>query len=284
MEKGEFRGNCQICGAVQVVNAKGEMAKHGYTVDGVFHGVCSGADQLPLQVNRNLLDYSVERQINRACAYGQHASKLIAGEVTPVMVRKLTQWGSPVSEYKVVGNRKQYVPVHVSWEDAGERERVKGLKEDIQNAQRAEEQCRRTAQWLLELADMVHGKPLIDRAQEELELVRERSAKKAPIEGAYRTKKAQKDALEVLSRQYSAIRRVILDRYLAEKDEHLSHQERFASPGGQMYDQLPFDLHNWRAKHSTLVTNAYPDMADLAREIEGLTVAREVIKSRPVIK
>lgn len=284
MKKGEFRGNCQFCGAIQVVNAKGEMAKHGYTVDGVFHGVCSGADHQPLQVNRSLLNDHVEILIDRAHAYGQHAAKLESGELTPLMVRKLTQWGSPVNEYKMVGGKKRYVPVHVRWEDAGEQERVQGLKEDIESAKRAESQSRRSVQWLLELAEMVHGKPLIDRAQEELDAIRVRTEKKAPIEGAYRTKKAQKDALEVLSLQYSAIRRVILDRYLAEKDEHLSHQERFASPGGQMYDQLPLDLHNWRAKHSTLVTNAYPDMADLAREIEGLTVAREVIKSRPVIK
>jgi hypothetical protein len=184
MKKGEFRGNCQFCGAIQVVNAKGEMAKHGYTVDGVFHGVCSGADHQPLQVNRSLLNDHVEILIDRAHAYGQHAAKLESGELTPLMVRKLTQWGSPVNEYKMVGGKKRYVPVHVRWEDAGEQERVQGLKEDIESAKRAESQSRRSVQWLLELAEMVHGKPLIDRAQEELDAIRVRTEKKAPIEGA----------------------------------------------------------------------------------------------------
>jgi hypothetical protein len=49
------RGTCQACGAVQAVMVKGLLAKHGYTVEwGFFNGVCTGADRLPLEVNKDL--------------------------------------------------------------------------------------------------------------------------------------------------------------------------------------------------------------------------------------
>ncbi len=55
-------GECQICGRVQAVRPGSNlMAKHGYTVDwGCFRGTCWGADHLPLQLSKDLLDKAIQ--------------------------------------------------------------------------------------------------------------------------------------------------------------------------------------------------------------------------------
>lgn len=55
-------GECQICGRVQAVRPGSNlMAKHGYTVDwGCFSGTCWGADHLPLQLSKDLLDKAIQ--------------------------------------------------------------------------------------------------------------------------------------------------------------------------------------------------------------------------------
>ena len=63
MTKHTHTGTCQLCGRNHAVNnATGLLAKHGYTVDwGFFHGVCEGANHLPLQKDRSLLDSTVDQ-------------------------------------------------------------------------------------------------------------------------------------------------------------------------------------------------------------------------------
>jgi len=59
MAKHTHRGTCQICGALQAVNAKtGLLAAHGYTVPAHWHqrtASCFGARKLPFQVSRDVI-------------------------------------------------------------------------------------------------------------------------------------------------------------------------------------------------------------------------------------
>lgn len=59
-------GECQICGRTQAVRnsplPEGRlMAKHGYTVEwNCFNGTCWGADYLPLQLSKDLLEKAIQ--------------------------------------------------------------------------------------------------------------------------------------------------------------------------------------------------------------------------------
>ena len=57
------KGHCQVCGAMHAVdNSHNGLAKHGYDVSwGFFNGVCSGADNLPIQLDRTLADKTIAR-------------------------------------------------------------------------------------------------------------------------------------------------------------------------------------------------------------------------------
>jgi len=56
------KGVCQVCGLVHAVDNKSNLlAKHGYTVSwGFFNGICDGADNLPLQLSRSLVDSTID--------------------------------------------------------------------------------------------------------------------------------------------------------------------------------------------------------------------------------
>src|SRR5271166_12856 len=73
---------------------------------------------------------------------------------------------------------------------------------------------------------------------EPLQLSREEcdSIVRQPIEGAYRTMVAKKDALDKLNREYSKLRGPIMDNV-----------------NGDAYYSIPFDLHAWRERHSETV-------------------------------
>jgi hypothetical protein len=55
------KGHCQVCGHMHAVdNSHNGLAKHGYDVSwGFFNGVCSGADNLPIQLDRTLADKTI---------------------------------------------------------------------------------------------------------------------------------------------------------------------------------------------------------------------------------
>jgi len=62
------KGHCQVCGHMHAVdNSHNGLAKHGYDVSwGFFNGVCGGADNLPIQLDRTLADrtiISLDKQI-----------------------------------------------------------------------------------------------------------------------------------------------------------------------------------------------------------------------------
>ena len=56
------KGHCQVCGAMHAVdNSHNGLAKHGYDVSwGFFNGVCSGADNLPIQLDKTLADRTIK--------------------------------------------------------------------------------------------------------------------------------------------------------------------------------------------------------------------------------
>jgi len=54
--RAKFIGECQCCGHVQKL-PNGRLSKHGYTKRwGFFSGTCLGADELPLEISKELIE------------------------------------------------------------------------------------------------------------------------------------------------------------------------------------------------------------------------------------
>jgi hypothetical protein len=280
--QGEHQGHCQACGRIQVVMSNGMMAKHGYRVAGFSYyvGTCSGSDRKPLEVERSYLDRIVEDLGRYARVQDASAVSLETGETILDNVPALESWGS--TKQKQVqgrGGRWHWVTVQVSWADATAAERERGLQAAVSHHRSQADFARAAARDLTALAIRVHGQPLIDRELEASRKAQERTAKKAPIEGAFRTKAAQKDALDGLNRTYEKHRRVVLDRYLAEPGER-----SYDTPGNRMYQEIPFDLCHFREKHAELILAVYPDMAEHVGDMRLLVSERAKVKAMPVIK
>lgn len=64
--KATHKGICQCCGRLQKL-PYGRLSQHGYTVTwGFFNGVCGGAEHLPLELDRTELDRTVKLLRNHA--------------------------------------------------------------------------------------------------------------------------------------------------------------------------------------------------------------------------
>lgn len=272
--KGEHRGHCQVCGRIQVVLPSGNIAKHGYRV-GVFHffnGVCWGADFEPLQVSRKQCDEIAHGQLTESQRLEARAIALRGGVLKPERAQKLTEWGSRVSLFNNVTRKND--AVMLQWADASPRERAAQIELEAGDHESESRKYAHYAKSMRKLADEIHGTPVIDRAAEELAIIAKRQAKKASIEGAYRTKAAQKADLEKLNCEYSELRRDIIDTYLEKRD----------IKGEEVYWKLPDNLHAWRHIHSLLVLDAYPEHKPQVEAIGRLLFKRNEIRARPVIK
>lgn len=66
--KATHNGTCQVCGAIQAVNAKtNRLAKHGYTTRwGFFAGTCSGSDEKPFELSAGLIFAAIEKALKEA--------------------------------------------------------------------------------------------------------------------------------------------------------------------------------------------------------------------------
>lgn len=273
--KGQHRGHCQRCGAIQVVLPNGMLADHGYRViHSYFQGTCQGSHELPLQVSRVITDAIITAMLDLGDCNANHARSLRSGTITPEKVQQLTQWGA--REYAYEGIKQ--IAIMMPWDAASSIEQKAQVELEAGQAESDARFFRSHAKSMSELAADIHGTDLIDREAEELARVTARKVKSEPIIGAYRTKIAKQRELEALSNQYSKLRRVILDRCL------VARNSSSISADDPIYWNMPFDLHNWRAKHTTAVIDTYPELASTVEAIEILVKNREEIKARPVIK
>ena len=267
MKASIYQGHCQACGRVQVVlDGKNVMSKHGYSVrHGYFQGICIGNDHAPLEQDRSYLDWVVDYLRKEAVRHVMAAERLQSGADLPKAAQKRSICGAEYYSRRPEAVKLRGQPIIIPWHEANEQEQRYQLQHDIAMHEREARLARAHADGLVELADRVHGQPLIDREAVEQAERKARAEKKAPVEGAYRTKQAQKDDLERLNREFSKQTRVMID-------------------AGVDYMDLPFDLHHFNPNRAAKVLAKYPQHRDAILSLNGLYVAREVIKSRPVIK
>jgi hypothetical protein len=93
----------------------------------------------------------------------------------------------------------------------------------------------------------------------------------------FNSKASQKRALECLNRSYDDIRRKITNDLLDRRSKKEIEEVQF----DHLYWSIPYDLHQFRAKHVETFSNLY---ADDVKEIQILVELRITIKSAPINK
>jgi hypothetical protein len=277
------RGTCQACGARQAVdNSTSLVAKHGYKVAGFgyFAGVCYGADHNPAELDvtlthrtiANLTDYAAER--DRLSALYASRDLMVYRHDVSVWVKdgKVGRYGQRSGMYVT-----RTYPLFGATDSMIERE----YNREAEGQASAAERARSHIEFLRKDVLPRLGQPLFAVA-DEVATVKPADGKvnvrTGHVEGTFRTKAAKKTALEAVGREYEKARRVIMDKIL-----EVSYEDRTPAMR-ELYDVLPFDLHNYRAKQGAAVIVVYPQMADTVAEMGRLFDLRTSIKAIEVTK
>lgn len=144
-DKTQLRGHCQCCGRVHAATS-GYVAQHGYTVrHGFFKGGCPGHRYQPMEKDRavtdraaDAMDYTAKRQLRLA-------QRLKDGKSRPALVR--VGYGIDAKT--------------IPFEEADARQQREAIKAAIYSAEAEARHLPKMAQAMRELADRVHGQPLV---------------------------------------------------------------------------------------------------------------------------
>lgn len=149
--KTQTRGHCPYCGREQAIK-NGTMAHHGYTVDwGYFNGVCQGQQHRPLEQDRTVWDQLKVKLLEDAAEKDDIARRLEDGTLDPTGKTEKVRTGYGQYEMKFT----PWAELN-QWQQRDERRAAVWA-----NRGRAEGN-RKHVKWMDELADKVHGQPLIE--------------------------------------------------------------------------------------------------------------------------
>ena len=176
MSKHTHKGNCQICGRLQAVtSSRGKIANHGYIVDGMHKGTCTGSGREPLQREKK---YTVEEikyhRWNTMFKLPTLIKALYSDDYSPTLYR-VTKKQNP-SDVKVVINTEKYMEFFPWYYDicsitVNDAVKIlKASKEDILNKVRAKKEAeykaeiisrKRKIESFKEMINGIHGTRLI---------------------------------------------------------------------------------------------------------------------------
>jgi hypothetical protein len=268
-------GTCQACGR-QHAFYNGSVAKHGYTVKyGFFNGVCWGAEQEPAEHSVDLTRSTIERLTKEANKLFDDAAQYRLGrEIISYTETKYV--GRKVADADETG----HITISKVFAEQDEHTQRQVRTRFVQERINAAEARTRHVEFLNQFVIPRLGQPLIDRNVVKAPKPADGKVNVATgeIEGAFRTKAAQKSALESIGRNYEKTRRVVMDQILTVAYEARTTEQR------DLYDVLPFDLHNFRAKHGEQILKVFPQMGAEVAEMGRLFALRNEVKARPVIK
>lgn len=98
------------------------------------------------------------------------------------------------------------------------------------------------------------------------------------FEAGFTTKSAQKDSLSDLGIAYSLLAGNIRSLCLVPPNEARTDEQ------DNVYWSIPFNLHQWRAKHTALVLGVFPEAVSITVQIEELVELRNTIKSAEIVR
>jgi hypothetical protein len=99
----------------------------------------------------------------------------------------------------------------------------------------------------------------------------------AMFEAGFTSKAGQRNALDDLNRAHDLMCRAIQELYLA-----IPHANRTEAQTNVYWGLA--DLHVWKAKHSALVLDTFPEARPFVEQIEALVELRLAIKAAEVVK
>lgn len=163
MKAATHNGHCQVCGKIQALPFDGRLSLHGYKVAGFgfFAGVCQGARHLPLQQERTKTDAIIVALREYAVRQSERAVELQTGRSNPEQARS----GKYVKVLKTGRRGYQYEssePEMVDFSLAPPYYQKQAVDAAIAEAQSEARHARGFADNLQQLADRIHGTPLID--------------------------------------------------------------------------------------------------------------------------
>ena len=156
----QLRGHCQCCGNEQAVRRNRGIAQHGYTVEnGFFQGPCTGHRFHPIEESHARADEVVASVRASVAELRLKAEKTLAGLADPEQYK---------SGYHYVQEPKwERVEEFSPFADASESKKADirdGISRNLLGKAQAGEQF---ADFLAQLVENVHGKPLIVVAKSE---------------------------------------------------------------------------------------------------------------------
>lgn len=263
------RGNCQICGHQQHVMGA-VLAKHGYTVTfGFFSGTCYGSGQKPIQTQRSMTDDTIKQLGSYAADCDSSAAKLRSGSVHPTRI---------LTGQKFNRDTHKYEPVFIDWADGTLDQQTKAQAIALAEVESDARHARSHASTLKTMADKLFGTalPLISDLEAKAAPAPKAvvDVKTAKVHGAFGSKAARKDELDKINRLYDKATNKLQHIYLGwdeAKRQEVSIDAYY----------LPMYPHQWKARHSALCLKAFPQAADVIKEIEELVAAREAVKAAP---
>lgn len=157
MAKAAHLGTCQVCGSLQAYK-NGRLAKHGYTVEGYFHGVCTGSDQKALEESKTIAEFHVKNFIQKA---SELQSVIDRG---PEAITKVQVGRDKFTRLPIYLNREEF---EVKFESAPWMNFAKKQQEEIAKLINSRLYWIDVANQLSNRIQVVFGKPLRDRIIEE---------------------------------------------------------------------------------------------------------------------
>jgi hypothetical protein len=98
------------------------------------------------------------------------------------------------------------------------------------------------------------------------------------FEAGFTSMASQKDALQNLGHAYDILKDDVRKFCLTFPREDRTEQQ------DNVYYSIPHNLHQWKAKHTSLVLSVFPHAETLTTQIENLVELRETIKSAEIVK
>lgn len=98
------------------------------------------------------------------------------------------------------------------------------------------------------------------------------------FEAGFTSMASQKDALQNLGHAYDILKDDVRKSCLTFPREERTEQQ------DNVYYSIPHNLHQWKAKHTSLVLSVFPHAETLTAQIENLVELRDTIKSAEIVK
>jgi hypothetical protein len=154
--KATHDGTCQVCGRAQALPG-GKLAKHGYEVAGFgyFHGVCSGADHLPLEQSRAVADQVAAELREHAASQRAAVARVDAGTLLPASAKNGKRESIPHPRIAGMQTSRDVLVPFAEAPECYQREAVQALRYSLESSARSAEQY---AAGIVERANAITGK------------------------------------------------------------------------------------------------------------------------------